>query len=120
MASFLWYIYSSTHVQDHQLDLRCLNIHLAHALLYAHRLRGLKKLPARRRGARLSVSPLDDKNEVMRTVRGRGRPKNTLAFSQSVCYWNSSACVAQLNVIDIQTIFIKMWMYFLKLYGYSF
>ncbi len=39
---------------------------------------------------------------------------------QSVCYWNSSsppaAWAAQLNMIDIQTIFIKMWMDFFKNY----
>ncbi len=32
-----------------------------------------------------------------------------------MCYWNSSkppaACVAQLNMSDIQTIFIKMWIF---------
>ncbi len=27
------------------------------------------------------------------------------------------SCVAQLNMIDIQTIFIKMWIHFFKLYG---
>ncbi len=31
-----------------------------------------------------------------------------------------TACAAQLNMIDNQTIFIKMWMDFFKLYGYSF
>ncbi len=61
------------------LDLRCLNIHLAHALLYMHRPRGLKNVPARGRGARLSASPPDDENEVIQTVCGR--PKYTLAFS---------------------------------------
>ncbi len=45
---------SSTHAQDHQLDLR-----------------GLKKLPALGWGVRLSVSPLDNENYVIRTVRGR-------------------------------------------------
>ncbi len=30
------YLKVSTHEQDHQLDLRCVNIHLAHALLQAH------------------------------------------------------------------------------------
>ncbi len=40
----------------------------AHALFYADRPRGLKKLPARGRGARLSVSPPDDENDVMRTA----------------------------------------------------
>ncbi len=44
---------SSTHAQYHLLDFGCLNIHLA------HRPRGLKKLPARGRGARLSASPPD-------------------------------------------------------------
>ncbi len=56
--------------------------HLAHGLLYAHRLRGLKKLPARGRGPRLSASPPDHENDVMRTVREHGRPKYTLAFSR--------------------------------------
>ncbi len=69
---------SSTHAQYHLLYALCLNIHLAHALLYANRPHGLKKLPARGWDARLSASPLDDENDVMRTVRGRGRPKYTL------------------------------------------
>ncbi len=42
---------SSTHAQNHQLDLR-----------------GLKKLPALGRGVQLSASPLDDENYVIRTV----------------------------------------------------
>ncbi len=50
---------TSTHAQYHQLDLR-----------------GLKKLLALGRGARLSVSSLDDENDVIRMVRGR--PKYTL------------------------------------------
>ncbi len=50
-------------MQNHQLDLR-----------------GLKKLPALGRGVRLSASPLDDENDVIRTVCGRGRPKYTLAL----------------------------------------
>ncbi len=76
---------SSTHAQYYLLDLRCLNNHLAHALLYAHGPRGLKKLPARGRGARLSASPPDDENDVMRTVRRRGWPKYTLALRRS--FW---------------------------------
>ncbi len=39
---------SSTHAQYHLIDLRSLNIHLAHALLCAHRPLGLKKMPAGR------------------------------------------------------------------------
>ncbi len=58
-------------------NLRSVYIHLAHALLYAHCPRGLKKLPARGQGARLSASPPDDENDVMRMVRGCGRPKYT-------------------------------------------
>ncbi len=63
----------------------CLNIHLAHALLYTHHPLGLKHLPSRGQGARLSASLPDDENDVMRTVRGCGRPKYTLALNDD-CY----------------------------------
>ncbi len=59
----------STCAQDYQLDLL-----------------GLKNVPALGRGARLSASPLDDENEVVRTVRGRS--KYTLALNP-----NLRACV---------------------------
>ncbi len=63
---------SSTHAQNHQLDLH-----------------GLKKLPALGRGARLSASPLDDENGVIRTVRGR--PKYTLALILiCACVWSAA------------------------------
>ncbi len=75
----LLYLQNSTKGQS-ILDLHCLNIHLAHALLYMHRPRGIKKLPARGRGARLSASHPDDENYVMRTVCGCGRPKYTSAL----------------------------------------
>ncbi len=38
------------------------------------------KLPACGRGARLSTSRLDDENDIMRMVRGCGRPKYTLGL----------------------------------------
>ncbi len=69
---------SSTHAQDHLLDLRCLNIHLT------HHPRGLKKLPARGRGARLSTSPPDDENDLMWTVRGRVNSLRTRAVCGSL------------------------------------
>ncbi len=72
---------SSIHAQYNCLDWRLCFLFLARALLY----KGLKKMPARRWGARLSVSPPDDENDVMRTVRGRGWLKYTLAFRILCC-----------------------------------
>ncbi len=63
---------SSTHAKNHQLDLR-----------------GLKKLPALGLGVRLSASPLDDENYVIRTVCGCGRLKYTLALILiCACVWS--------------------------------
>ncbi len=56
----------STYVQDYQIDLL-----------------GLKNVPALGRCARLSASPLDYENEVVRTVRGRS--KYTLALNPHLC-----------------------------------
>ncbi len=43
-------------------------------------------------GARLSASPPDDENYVMRTVHGRGRPKYALAFTPATLCSGFAAC----------------------------